>query len=150
MGDASDHVQQIVASLKKQEAQLEEAKAYKGQKPSASMKPTRQQIEQEFARAIGSSPAKLLTKMISNVVQRHSKSRSKACGRMASFTPFTFPNRIRLALCLSRAWYQSPYVILGLRRNIVDVFSSSRPFANLSSWLASRVPLRTNMVTWLA
>lgn len=61
------HIQQYVEILQKQKAQLDEAKAFKGRKPSASMKRSRQQLEEDFAMLVGSGQAKLSTKMISNI-----------------------------------------------------------------------------------
>lgn len=51
-------IKQIMAALQKQKAQVGEAKVFKGQKPSASMKRSRQQLEYEFAMVVGFFQAK--------------------------------------------------------------------------------------------
>jgi hypothetical protein len=48
MAEINDHITQYTALLENQKAVLEEAKAYKGLKPSPSMKRSRRDLEREF------------------------------------------------------------------------------------------------------
>jgi hypothetical protein len=52
-GPATGQMEQYVSNLERHKEQLRRAKAFKGQKPTAAMKRSRQQLESDFANAVG-------------------------------------------------------------------------------------------------
>jgi len=62
--EENDPFKQYTALLEKQKGQLKKAKAYKGQKPSASIKRSRRQLEQEFTLAAFSTNMRQDQRMI--------------------------------------------------------------------------------------
>ncbi|KAJ2992462.1 hypothetical protein NUW58_g2161 [Xylaria curta] len=76
-----DIIEQYFALLKEQKSQLRQALVYKGQKPPASMKRSRQDLEQEFA----------LAAMKSNMLAFSGQMNVRSCFIGAAYPPCTLP-----------------------------------------------------------